>query len=96
MKGFDVIMKDDGRDFHAIHLLLDPDTGLQRVIGRAEKEGRADDANEEIIKRRMQTFFDKTMPVIDAYKAQGKVTEVQGDRAMEEVYGDLRKIVTSL
>lgn len=93
MWDFDAIMKELGREFMGIHLLLDVDTGLQRVLGRAVKEGRADDANEEIIKRRMQTFFDKTMPVIDEYKKQEKITEIDGAQSEEEVYHALKKKV---
>ncbi|MBI3618417.1 nucleoside monophosphate kinase [Candidatus Peregrinibacteria bacterium] len=93
MKGFDVIMKDAGREFRCIHLLLDPETGVQRILGRAKVEGRVDDANAEIICRRMKTFVEKTMPVIERYKEEGKVTEIEGNRDMEEVFRDLKELV---
>ncbi|MBI1812192.1 nucleoside monophosphate kinase [Candidatus Peregrinibacteria bacterium] len=93
MHGFDAIMKDAGREFRAIHFLLDPETGVQRILGRAKVEGRADDANEKVIRRRMKTFVEKTMPVIERYKKEGKMTEIEGNRGMEEVYEDLKRLV---
>ena len=92
-KDFDAIMKDAGREFRVIHLLLDRDEGMKRIFGRAKAEGRADDANEEIITRRMNTFFEKTMPVLEDYKRRGLVTEMDGKRGVKEVYGEMKKAI---
>lgn len=40
---------------------------IERLRGRADTEGRADDADEEIIRRRMQIYRDKTSPVVNFY-----------------------------
>ncbi len=93
MNDFNVIMQGCGRDFRCVHFLLDAEAGVQRIVGRAKLEGRVDDQNEETIRKRMNTFLAKTMPVIEAYKAQGKVTEIQADGAVEQVYADLEKLV---
>lgn len=90
---FDAIMQDAGRDFRAMHLLLSPEEGMQRILGRAKAEGRADDANTEIVQRRMKTFTEKTMPVIEKYKAAGKVTEIDGMKGVEEVYEEMKSVV---
>ena len=89
-KDFDAIMAEVGRDFACIHILLDPEEGVQRIFGRAKQEGRADDSNEEIIRRRMKTFTEKTLPVIAIYKAQGKVTEIDGMQKEDAVYGEIK------
>ncbi|MBI3331574.1 nucleoside monophosphate kinase [Candidatus Peregrinibacteria bacterium] len=91
MKDFNAIMRDVGRDFRAVHLKLDPEEGLKRIFRRAQAQGRADDANEEIVRRRMQTFVEKTMPVIGRYKKEGKVTEIDGMGTEEKVYEQLKK-----
>lgn len=91
MKDFNRIMQDVGRAFRCIHLTLDSDEGLRRILGRAKAQGRADDANEEVVRRRMKTFMEKTMPVIEKYKAQGQVVEVDGKGTEEEVYKAMTK-----
>ncbi|MDD4319125.1 MAG: nucleoside monophosphate kinase [Candidatus Peribacteraceae bacterium] len=95
-RDFDGVMREVGRDFRGIHLLLDPEEGVRRILGRAKIEGRADDANEETIRRRMKTFVDKTLPVIADYTKRGIVTEIDGSRGIDEVYGDLERVVEKL
>ncbi len=93
MKDFDAIMQDASRTFRVIHLLLDPEEGMRRILGRAKVEGRADDANEEVIKRRMNTFVEKTVPVLEQYKKKGIVTEVDGKKSVDEVYGEMKRAI---
>jgi adenylate kinase family enzyme len=90
MKDFDAVMQKAGREFRCIHFLLDAAVAEDRILGRAKKEGRADDANTEIIRRRMSTFREKTLPVIAKYKDSGKVTEISADRVVDEVYEELK------
>lgn len=90
---FDAIMQSAGRDFIGIHFLLDADEATQRILGRAKQEGRADDANTEIILRRMKTFTDKTLPVIREYEKAGKIKEISAKRSVDEIYKDLVSLV---
>ena len=50
---------------------------IDRCMQRAKTSGRSDD-NEETIKKRLQTYADKSRPVVDMYKKLGKVREVDG------------------
>ncbi len=89
MKDFDAIMNAAGRDFRCIHFLLSIEEAKSRILGRAKAEGRADDANTEIIERRMKTFTEKTLPVIERYKKAGKVSELSAAGSVEEIYREL-------
>jgi len=86
---FDQIMENLGRDFRCLHLTLDPEEGVQRILKRAAIEGRADDASEETIRKRMNTFVEKTMPVIQRYESIGKMTTVEGTGSAEEIYDNI-------
>ncbi len=92
-KDFDIVMQEVGRDFRCLHLKLSAEEGMQRVLGRAKVEGRADDANEDAIRRRMAIFESKTLPVIAEYQAQGRVSEFDGSKSVEAVYDELKKAV---
>ncbi|MFH0769886.1 MAG: nucleoside monophosphate kinase [Candidatus Peregrinibacteria bacterium] len=96
MEAFDAILREVGRDFTCVHFLLSKEEALKRILGRAKAEGRADDANTEIIIRRMETFEQKTLPVIDAYGRQGKVIEVDSGGTVEEVYAKLKELLSFL
>lgn len=94
MRSFDEIMAEAGRDFRCIEILFSEEEGVRRILGRARIEGRADDADEATIRRRMQTFMEKTKPVIARYKAAGKLVEVDGKGTVEEVYDAVKKLIS--
>jgi len=51
-----------------VHLQCDqPDALIARLRRRALKENRADDAREEVIRRRLEIYAADTQPVIDMY-----------------------------
>ncbi len=46
---------------------------------------RDDDKDEEAIHRRLELYFQETVPVVEWYRAHGVLAEVQGQEAIEEV-----------
>lgn len=96
MRDFDATMQELGRDFRCIHLTVPEDVVLGRIQKRAAEQGRADDANEEFIKRRLGWFKEKNMLVIDEYKKQGRVAEVDGLGTVEEVYARMKAAADGL
>ena len=93
MRGFDMMMKEAGREFRCIHLMLPEDITIQRIQARAAEQGRIDDANIEFIQRRIGWFKEKNIPVIEEYKKKGMVTEIDGLGSVEEVYERMREAV---
>lgn len=62
---------DDKIDALAVVHLAAPDIDemVQRMKGRAEKEGRPDDADETVIRRRFEVYDRETAPVLEHYDA---------------------------
>lgn len=54
---------------------------------------RADD-NEEVIIKRINTFINETQPVIEKYKQEWRLYEINWIQSVEEVEKDFSKIVT--
>ena len=66
--------------------LMIPDEEIKaRIKGRALIEGRADDAKDEVVQNRINTYHAKTEPLIEYYKACGKYREINGVGTIEEV-----------
>lgn len=86
MKAFDALMEEMGRPFRCLHIRLSDGEAMQRILGRAKVEGRVDDSDEAYIRRRMEIFREKTFPVIEEYRKQGKLVDVDGKGTVEEVY----------
>ena len=93
MQSFDIIMQEVERDFSCVNILLSEEDAIERIRGRAEKEGRADDADEEKVQRRINLFKEKTMPVIRKYSEEDKMVQIDGAGSIDEVYELLKGVL---
>ena len=93
MNDFNGIMSKLGREFTCIQITLDPEEAVERILERAKNQCRADDASEETIRKRMNTFTEKTLPVIDAYREQGKMFDIDGKGDKDEIYERVKEVV---
>jgi len=73
-----------------VALTVDAEPVVQRLLKRAEIEGRADD-NEETIRERMRVYDEKTAPLLAYYRERGLLVEVDGMGSVDEVHGRLRE-----
>ena len=68
-----------------VSIMIPDEMIMERIKGRALKEGRADDASEDIINNRISTYHKQTEPLIEYYRNAGKYHEVDGTGNIEEV-----------
>lgn len=68
--------------------------GVCDVCG-GELTQRADD-NEETVGKRLRVFEEQTAPLINFYKAEGKLQTIDGRRPMEAIFADFRAIIDGL
>ena len=68
---------------------------LQRLLKRAQIEGRKDDT-EEVILKRFKEYESKTMPVIDYYRSQDKYNHIEGVGSMDEIFRRLCAVIDTL
>jgi adenylate kinase len=67
-----------------------PDDELKkRLLVRGQTSGRPDDQNEEKIKTRIHEYNDKTTPVADYYRQQGKFVSVEGVGEIETIFSSI-------
>ena len=67
-----------------IALAADENPLVQRLLERAQIEGRSDDT-EEIIRTRMKVYQEQTAPLIAYYRKRGILAEVDGLGSIEQV-----------
>ena len=85
-EALDQILAKTGTEVTATVSIMIPDEMImERIKGRALKEGRADDASEDIINTRITTYHDQTEPLIEYYTKAGKYNEIDGTGTIEEV-----------
>lgn len=61
----------------------------ERLKKRAEVSGRADDADPEVIAKRIAVYNAETAPVKDFYLQQGKFVSIDGVGSIDEITGRL-------
>ena len=76
-----------------IHLICpDPDSLVARLKKRAVKQGRPDDADEQVVRRRLQVYHDETRPVLDYYDP-GLVVEVDAMGLPSEILLQILQVI---
>jgi adenylate kinase len=73
----------------AVHLTAPHEVLKERLLARAEREGRVDDTI-EVIEHRLSVYESQTQPLVDYYRERGILIEVDADRPVDEVQQDLR------
>ena len=88
-EALDGMLAEIGRGLDAV-LFFDLSDGLavERIRGRALDEGREDDSPEAIA-RRLAIYHGQTEPVVERYRATGKLVPLHAARSIEEVSAEI-------
>ena len=78
-----------GRGLDAILFFDVPDAvGFARALKRAAEEGRTDDTP-EAIQRRLDIYHAETEPIVEHYRATGKLVPLHAERSIDEVWTEI-------
>jgi adenylate kinase len=81
----DGMIKFTGHELDAVVVLtVDQDEIVQRLLQRAQVEGRADDT-EDVIRKRQELYVEQTEPLIEVYRGRGILLELNGMGEVSEV-----------
>lgn len=75
-------------------LEADVDAVVERLLKRAEVEGRADDT-EEVIRHRQEVYAEQTAPLIELFDERGILVRVDGMGTVEDVAAGIERALTS-
>ncbi len=68
----------------------------KRLLLRGKASGRPDDANPEVISRRIEEYNSKTAPVANFYKSQEKYTSINGIGTIDEIFNSICAVADTL
>lgn len=81
----DSILAFTDHGLHAvIELVVDQEAVVERLLKRAEIEGRPDDT-EPVIRRRLEVYSEESAPLTQVYRERGLLVEVDGMGEIEDV-----------
>lgn len=87
-----MLLADERRLDRVVELTVDTDEVVGRLLKRAQDQGRADDTA-DVIRRRLEVYFEQTAPLVAVYSERGILTQIDG---MGEVAGVTERILSAL
>jgi len=83
-------LNQENRDFWVIHLMISDELALERLLKRAEIENRSDD-KPKVIQKRIAAFHRHTKPLLEKWKEEDRLIEINGEGSPEEVDHRIRE-----
>ena len=94
---FDKILAEHGLQVDLmVQIKVEESELIRRILLRGEESGRADDSSEEVIRQRLEVYWQQTAVVADHYAAQNKYNRIDGMGTIEEVNGRIKALIDAL
>ncbi|MFO7701828.1 adenylate kinase [Psychroflexus maritimus] len=91
------LMDEKGTQVNAmIALEVDDEVLVKRLLERGKTSGRADDADESVIRNRIKVYYNETAILKEYYKKQDKYFGVDGVGSIEEITQRLSQVIDKL
>ena len=96
-EALDAFLSSKGMRIHGtLALEADDEALIKRLVERGKVSGRADDQDEEKIRKRFSEYNEKTAPLIAFYQAQGKYHPINGIGTIEEITTRLSETIDKI
>jgi adenylate kinase len=90
-EALDPMLREIAKELTVVFALQLPDeVCIERLMKRAELEGRVDDTPEAIAKR-LALYHRETEPLIEWYRIRSNVVTVHADRSVNEVFAEIQE-----
>ena len=91
------LMEDKDTQIDAmVALEVDDEVLVKRLLERGKTSGRADDADEDIIRNRIKVYYNETAILKDYYQERDKYYGVDGVGSIEEITERLSEVIDGL
>ena len=91
------LLKEKGTNVNAmIALEVDDEVLVQRLLERGKTSGRVDDANEEVIRKRIRVYYEETAILKQYYLKEDKYYGVNGVGEVSEITKRLSEVIENL
>ena len=91
------LLHNEGTEVSAmIALEVDDDLLVERLLERGKTSGRPDDANEEVIRKRIKVYYEETAILKQFYLKQNKYFGVNGVGSISEITQRLKEVIDQL
>jgi adenylate kinase len=96
-EALDALLKSKGQEVTALVALdVDDDEIVQRLLERGKTSGRADDTNEEVIRKRIAVYNESTAVVYNYYDEFAKSQRIHGKGGIDEIFERITSAIEKL
>jgi adenylate kinase len=89
-EALDAMLREIDRDLDVVFELQVPErVAVDRLLKRAQLEGRTDDTPESITTR-LALYHTETAPLVDHYRARRNLVGIHGDRPVDAVFSEIQ------
>lgn len=92
----DLLSKKDTQVSAMLALEVDDEVLMERLTERGKTSGRKDDANEEVIRKRIKIYYEETAILKSYYEKVEKFHGINGVGGIEDITARLSKVIDSL
>ena len=95
-EALDDMLREIGRSLDAILFFDLPDSvATERMLRRAAEENRPDDTP-DVIAHRLEIYHSETEPIVEHYRATGKLVPLHAERPIEQVWVEIASALRGL
>lgn len=89
-EALDTMLAGIGRGLDVVlELLVAEEICVERMLARAREEGRGDDMP-DVIAARLEVYRRETVPVVEHYRATGRLVGIRAERTPDEVFAEIQ------
>ena len=95
-EALDALLAELGRPLEIVlELELSEETAVERMLGRAAEQGRADDTP-DVIKNRFEVYRRQTEPLSNYYRSTGILVAIDSSPGMDEVFAEIERVLAGI
>ena len=92
-EALDALLAEFGRPLEIVlELELSEETAVERMLGRAAEQGRADDSP-DVIKNRFEVYRRQTESLSNYYRSTGILVAIDSSPGMDEVFAEIERVL---
>ena len=95
-KAFDILLGKNNQSIISVIQLSVHEEEISKRIQKRKLEEKREDDNENVLKSRLDVYFDETKPLLDFYQKKNKLNKINGTQTINDVNDQINSHILNL
>ena len=95
-KAFDILLGKNNQSITSVIQLSVHEEEISKRIQKRKLEEKREDDNENVLKSRLDVYFDETKPLLDFYQKKNKLNKINGTQTINDVNDQINSHILNL